>query len=407
MAKARQKPSGKWEIGLRHPSLPGGRRYFTFDTEEEANAYGVQWRMMKQAGLPPPAEMMEEAPSRLPTLGAVVRAFANSGHAAPTQQSPLGSLIAEVGTVSMDKADYAWLMGYIQRLKVRNNLAPNSIRHRIQALGRSIDEYLRHHPKVVHQNPVRLLPKGYSAYSDVDRKLVEATNKKVKVDVVRDRRLHPGEEEKIRWVLAGNQRDDKPRGLQLKGGTAMLAMFVAIVYSGMRLREAYTLTRGQIDLDNKVIRVQCSKQWRGKVAWRDVPMRPEVHACLVEYLSTRPAMLPGALLFPFMEEDGGLSLKTCSQRLSDRFRIAFEYAGIDGLTEHDLRHEATCRWFELRDQSGQWMFRPEEINRIMGWKPGSTMAQRYASFRGSDLAQRLWVTTTTPAASGQGGGSAA
>ncbi len=28
MAKARQKPSGKWEIGLRHPDLPGGRKYF-------------------------------------------------------------------------------------------------------------------------------------------------------------------------------------------------------------------------------------------------------------------------------------------------------------------------------------------------------------------------------------------
>ena len=33
MAKPRLKPSGKWEIGLRHPSLPNGRKYFTFDTE--------------------------------------------------------------------------------------------------------------------------------------------------------------------------------------------------------------------------------------------------------------------------------------------------------------------------------------------------------------------------------------
>ncbi len=36
------------------------------------------------------------------------------------------------------------------------------------------------------------------------------------------------------------------------------------------------------------------------------------------------------------------------------------------------------------------MFRLEELNKIMGWKPGSVMAQRYASFRGVDLAQRLW-----------------
>jgi integrase len=147
--------------------------------------------------------------------------------------------------------------------------------------------------------------------------------------------------------------------------------------------------RGWIDLDAKVMRVQCSKQWRGKVKFRNVPIRPELHAALKTYLATR-ALLPAAFLFPFMEEEPGLTLKQVTQRLSDRFRIAFEYVDIEGLTEHDLRHEATCRWLELRDGSGNWMFRLEEINKIMGWAPNSTMAQRYASFRGEDLAARLW-----------------
>ena len=57
MARPRQKSSGKWEIGLRHPSLPGGRKYFQFDTEAEAVAAAeaaaardaaeqALWRMM-------------------------------------------------------------------------------------------------------------------------------------------------------------------------------------------------------------------------------------------------------------------------------------------------------------------------------------------------------------------------
>lgn len=79
-----------------------------------------------------------------------------------------------------------------------------------------------------------------------------------------------------------------------------------IVNSGLRLREAYRLKRGQVDLDGKVLRVQSSKQWRGKVAWRDVPMRPEVHAALVAYLASRP-MLAGADLFPFLTESPGLT----------------------------------------------------------------------------------------------------
>lgn len=390
MAKARQKDSGKWEIGLRHPSLPGGRKYFIFDTEAEANAYGEHWKLMKLAGVAPPADMLKPTgPS--PSLGFIVRQWANSGHAAPTQYVVLGNLIREVGNVKLEDASYAWLAQYVQNLKVKNNLAPNSIRHRVQALGRSIDEYLRHNQGVVFQNPVRLLPKGYSSYTEKDQKLVVAAGKEAKSDVMRDRRLHPGEEARIVEVLSGKQRDDRERGLMLVGGNALLTLFLLIVYSGLRLREAYMLKRGQIDMDNKVMRVQCSKQWRGKVAFRDVPMRPEVHKAIAHYLSTR-SMLPSANLFPFMEEEPDMTLKKVTQRLSDRFRVAFEYADITDLREHDLRHEATCRWLELRDQTGNWMFRLEEINRIMGWAAGSTMAQRYASFRGSDLAQRMWAT---------------
>jgi integrase len=406
MAKARQKPSGKWEIGLRHPSLPGGRRYFTFDTEEQANAYGAQWRALKMAGIEPPAELLRPAPVASPTLGNIVRAWASSGHAAPTQQSALGSLFTEVGAVRLVDATYAWLATYVQWLKTEKNLAPGSVRHRVQALGRAIDEHLRNHPATVYTNPVKLLPKGYSRYSDVDARLVQAKGGAPKVDVVRDRRLHPGEQERIVAALSGEQRPDRPRGLQLLGGNALLTMFLVIVYSGLRLKEAYTLTRGQVDMAGKVLRVQSSKQWRGKVAWRDVPMRPEVHQALASYLATR-SMLPTAHLFPFMAEPGAKSLTTVSQRLSARYRIAFEYAGCEDLREHDLRHEATCRWLELRDAAGGWMFRLEEVNRIMGWSTSSTMAQRYASFRGADLAQRLWVLPdaqqTPPAAAAQAG----
>lgn len=390
MARARQKPSGKWEIGLRHPSLPGGRRYFTFDTEAEANAYEAQWRALKLAGIDPPAELLRPAPVQSPTLGSIVRAWASSGHAAPSQQSALGSLFSEVGQVRLADATYAWLASYVQWLKTDKNLAPGSVRHRVQALGRAIDEHLRNHPGTAYANPVKLLPKGYSRYNDVDARLVQAKGGAPKADVVRERRLHPGEQERIVAALQGQQRPDRQRGLLLPGGNALLTMFLLIVYTGLRLKEAYTLTRGQVDMAGKVLRVQSSKQWRGKVAWRDVPMRPEVHQALTDYLATR-AMLPTARLFPFMDEEGAKDQKTVSQRLSARYRLAFEHAGCEDLREHDLRHEATCRWLELRDASGHWMFRLEEVNRIMGWSANSTMAQRYASFRGADLAQRLWA----------------
>jgi integrase len=391
MAKPRQKPGGRWEVALRHPSLPGGRRYYTFDTEAEAQAYDEQWRLMRLAGIAPPAEMLQPKTAVGRSLGYAIRQWASSGRAAPTQQITLDTLMREVGDVLLADASYTWLSGYVQRLKVHNNLAPGSIRHRVQGISRVIDEYIRHHPGEQVINPVKLLSRGYSTYSDQDTALAQSAGGEGRRDVSRDRRLHSGEEERILAALSGHQGDRKPRALSLPGGGALRAMFVLIVYSGLRLREAYTLTRQQVDMDGKVIRVQSTKQWRGRVVFRDVPMRPEVHRELVEYLRSRP-MLPTAHLFPFLDEDGGtLPLKTVTQRLSARYRIAFEYAGCEDLREHDLRHEATCRWFELRGQDGNWLFRSEEINRIMGWAPGSTMAQRYASFRGADLSARLWA----------------
>jgi len=390
MATARLRSSGRWEIALRHPKLPGGRKYFSFDTEAAANAYAEHWRMLKQGGIDPPAELLEPGPSDKVMLGVLLRNLANSGLPSAPQQVVIGVLMREVGGVRLVDATYTWLLDYIRGLKTRvRNLSPNTIRQRVQAIGRAIDEYLRHNPRLVHQNPVRLLPKGYSAYSEVDGALAVAAGEVARVDVVRDRRLHPGEHERIVAALSGHRRPDRERALELQGGNALLTMYLLIVHSGLRLREAYRLTRGAIDLATKIIRVQSSKQRRGRVVFRDVPMRPDVHAALLDYLSTRN-LLPAADLFPFQAEEPDLSLKKVSSRLSARFASAFAYAECDGLREHDLRHEATCQWLEMRDSTGSWMWRSEEINRIMGWSPGSVMAQRYASFRGSDLAQRMW-----------------
>jgi len=377
--------SGKYELQLRHRALPKGRRYFTFETEAEALQFAEQWRLMKQAGLPPPAELLAPEPDRR-TLGVAIRSWSNSGKAAPTEHVTLGLLMQEVGNVLFSALSYAWAEQWVSDLKVKRNLAPNSIRHRVQALNHALDHFLRKNPEIKIGNPLKLLPKGYSAYTDVDRQLAEAKGGKAKIDRTRDRRLHAGEYEAICRALSGCQRPDRERALALEHGNAMLALFQLIHFTGLRLKEALTLTRGQVDLDRRVVRAQASKLWRGRVAFREVPIRKELHAALTVYLATR-AMLPTAALFPMM--DGEEDYRPVGKRVSGNFRTAFSYAGIDDLTEHDLRHEATCQWFELRDGAGGWLFRPEEINRIMGWTPGSTMAQRYASFRAQDLAARL------------------
>lgn len=175
---------------------------------------------------------------------------------------------------------------------------------------------------------------------------------------------------------------------------ALSALFTLIVWTGLRLREAYTLTRGQVQLDALKLRVRTSKQWHGNVKWREVPVRPELLPVLREYLEVLPNEGAEQLIFPFWDGDPD-EMDRVSHKLSNRFRTVFAYAGCDGLAEHDLRHEATCRWYEMRyPKTGDWMFREVEIPGMMGWAPGSKMPQRYASFRAEDLAARMYVGAT-------------
>ena len=120
-------------------------------------------------------------------------------------------------------------------------------------------------------------------------------------------------------------------------------------------------------------------------------MRPELFGVLETYLQALPDEGERQLVFPWWSGiEDPQELAGVSSRLSNRFASLFGYAKCEGLTEHDLRHEATCLWFEMRSKTGDWMFRGEEIYRIMGWASGSKMAQRYASFRAEDLAARMF-----------------
>ena len=151
---------------------------------------------------------------------------------------------------------------------------------------------------------------------------------------------------------------------------------------GLRLREAYTLRVDQIDLQRRFISVEGSKGHRGQVKPRTVPLKPALAERLRLYLRGRVGRI-----FSFWDGTPA-DLKKTTARLSARFSVLFAYARVDDFTEHDLRHEATCRWVELRTPAGGWVFSEIEVCRIMGWTDPKMML-RYTSLRGEDLAARL------------------
>ena len=406
MGAIRKTRTGNWELTIRNKKLLGDgvRIFFTYDTEADAREENRLIESAFEEGKIPAklrakmAAMDAGASRQAPLqkgdepLSAIIRSRINQGQIAPSDESVLNLLRAhaEIGDLHFADLTYQWAEEWVEKMKYLDNYTPGTIRKRVASLSRCLDWWLRRHPDLQHHvNPLKLLPKGAASYTAKDARVLVQAGKKAKQDITRDRRLKPGELDRIEAALRGEKRPDRERPLSNKDGLAFPTLFYVILYTGMRLREAYLLERVWIDLKRSTIRLRCSKQWYGREKWREVPIRPE----LVPRLQARLVEIGDApYLFPFVTDFSDKGKERVSGRLSRRFASLFSYSGCDGITEHDLRHEATCQWFELRDAAGNWMFRESEIEKIMGWEPGSKMVSRYASFRAEDLAKRLYAT---------------
>lgn len=407
MGSVRKTPTGNWELAVRHQDLlgKGVRVFFTYDTEfdartnermiEDAFAGGRVPRLVEEKLKAMAEGRSREAPRTKgdDSMVEIIRAWIDNGSIARTDLPVLNLLRADrlVSSKRISQLDYEWAESWVRTMKIKHNYAPGTIRKRIGSLSRCLDWWLRIHPNLKASNPLKLLPKGASTYSQKDARDIAEAGGQAKQDIARDRRFLNGELERIEAALRGEKRKDRERALSSKDGAAFSMLFWLILYSGMRLREAYRIQRGWIDLDRSVINIQSSKQWHGKIKTRDVPIQPALAERLREYLKTVDKA-SDSMIFPFIHgPQTEENLEKTTNRLSRRFWSLFNYADCTGFTEHDLRHEATCRWYELRDAAGNWLFRESEIMTIMGWEPGSPMPARYASFRAEDLARRMYV----------------
>ncbi len=362
--------------------------FFTFDTEPEARTYGAQLAALLARGIVP-QELLAAAPKGDdPLMIELIRAYTKAAPITASDDALLGHMLDELLGLRVSQVTYQWADNYVLKLKTRKpgNLAPGSIRKRVGVLGRVMDWHLRRSTpadKVPPANVFRLLPRGYSSYSKNDVDAAEASGLEPKRDQVRDLRLQPGQEASVLAALQGVKRPDRERPLQVDAEFTLL--YQLILDTGLRLREAYRLRVNQVDLVKRLINVEGTKGHRGANKPRQVPIKPQLMPLLTAWCRGRIG-----LMFPTLwtGSDEPKELARTTSRLSVRFGGLFRYAEVDGFTEHDLRHEATCRWVELRSPRGGWIFSDIEVCRIMGWTDPKMML-RYASLRGEDLAARM------------------
>ena len=205
----------------------------------------------------------------------------------------------------------------------------------------------------------------------------------------RDRRLHLGEEARIRAILAGEKPEGRERAFELRYQGALECLFELALETAMRLREMYTLSKDQV-VPVRANRVPREDQERRQAPGAAHVRRDQGHPALRKAGRSRASAgwmgssSNGGLLFPWWNGNPSDEvLRKTTSLLSRQFARLFEAAGCADLRFHDLRHEATSRLFERSKLSDI------EISRITGHKDPRVL-RRYSNLRGSDLAAKLW-----------------
>lgn len=383
------KRGNRFQVKVVHRLLPKPY-YLQFDDEVAARSASDKLMSMLAAGVIP-VEMLAPKAAHDPLLLEIVRDYTKLAPVTDSDNLLLTTMLPELVVVCRRDLTYGWVEAYVRRLKLERNAAPSTIRKRIGLLGRIVhwhDTRTTADGAQLPANPFRLLPIGYSGYTRPEAAKLAAEGKLAKADVARKRRLMPGEEARIRAALAGAKREDRERAWPTDPDFVLL--FEVILATGMRLLEAFRLRTAGIDLGRRLIHVEGSKGARGVIKPRTVPMGSALAAKLQAHMEeqpTAPKEGDGQLLFGFWS--GRLAdQKKCGAALSARFRTLFSYAQCEDLREHDLRHEATCRWVTMRAKDGGWMWSDAEVCKIMGWTD-TRMMLRYASLRGEDLSSRM------------------
>lgn len=379
MAGKRQR-GDRWEYVFKKAGVLDRPLYLTFNTEAEGDAYAKKLEALLDRGIVP-TEHIE--PVRVVNIEQLVRQYMREAHVKPKDVAVLGTVCNMVGDVALASIDAKWVDGWVTDMKRVNKLAPATIRAKVGALARCTDWGMRKGLLVLPDHPLRTLPDGYAQYTKTD----EALAGEKRVDVERERRLEPGEHEKILAVIEAGVLPRKQRPYQIEYRPAVRCLYLLAVETAMRLREMYTLTMDQVDLTRRTIFLDRTKNGDK----RQVPLSTVAVATIREYLTVRvlPDGVPESHLFPWWNGDTSERvLGEVTDTLSKLFHNnrnpgIFNVAGCAGLKFHDLRHEATSRLFEKTSMSEM------EISKITGHRTMRMLA-RYANLRGSNLADKLW-----------------
>lgn len=379
MAGKRLRSNGTWEYVFKRAGVLDKPLYMTFDTEAEGDAYAAKLDALLKRGILP-EDFKPDVKAAV--IRELVSAYTAEAHPSSKDKACLDVVVASRGTVPLTDVNVSWVDSWIKEMKLVEHNAPATIRAKVGALSRCCNWAVRKGVMTMPDMPFKTLPNGYSQYTDEEAKKAGV----LRTDVERDRRLEPGEHERIMEVIESGVLPRKQRPRPLPYPNAIRCLYLLALESAMRMQEMYTLTLNQVQLNSRTVFLEKTKNG----SKRQVPLSSVAVAELKEYLTKHrdiPLGHPKDLVFPWWDGKEE-SLHTTTSKLGkifadERTSGIFNVAECHDLFFHDLRHEATSRLFEKTTLS------ETQIMKITGHK-SQKMLLRYANLRASDLADKLW-----------------
>lgn len=362
--------NGKYQYVVKNKKLLPKPLYLTFDNEADGDAYISDLEELLSKGVVPNEFQAHGSSIKLHQL---INDYVATVSITDDKRQLLELAKKRIQNIDISIITYKWGENWIQDMKRVRMLVPGTITKHVGALSGCLDWAVSH--KYMAFNPFRSLPKGYSNYSDEDSRIAGV----FKENTERDRRLEPGEEDRILEVIEGLYKpDNRQRLLKPEPAIAYRTFFLLALETAMRMRELYTLEVQQINFQKRTIFLKKTKNGDK----RQVPMTTPAIELLSVYMDERNL---DKYLFP--EFFNGIytkaALKKNTSRVSREWGRVFEHAECNDFNFHDTRHEATSRIYERTSLSDI------EIAKITGHKTLETL-KRYANLRGSNLSTRLW-----------------
>jgi len=321
-----RKRKGGCNVQVRRSGFPHLSKTFTIKTDAQAWARDAELRLERD-------ELFIPAKPDLSTLGDILsrylRDIDSKKRGAGPESLRIGKILRHsMCSIKISKLSSMDIASY--RDERLQEVVPASVVMELMLISHAIDTAVREWGVALPDNVVKNVTKP-------------------KVDRGRDRRLLAGEEQRL--LLACSQ--SKNYGL--------LPVVIMAIETDMRRGELLNLSWKDIDLDKHVAYLEMTKNGTK----RDVPLSSKA----IETLGSLPHEITGKV-FPLSP----VALRGLWNRVCKRTDL------ID-LRFHDLRHEATSRFFEKG-------LNVMEVAAITGQKD-LRMLQRYTHLRVEDLAKKL------------------